>query len=46
MNYTLKKISEILGAELVGDDDFEINQVSSLENATNNSVVFFQIKNS
>jgi UDP-3-O-[3-hydroxymyristoyl] glucosamine N-acyltransferase len=44
VNYTLKKISEILDAELVGDDDFEINQVSSFENATNNSVVFFSDK--
>ena len=40
MNYTLKKISELLNADIIGDENYEVDQVSSLENATSSSVVF------
>ena len=44
MNYTLKKISELLKVDIVGDENFVVNQVSSLENATSTSVVFISDK--
>ncbi len=40
MNYTLKKISELFNADIIGDENYEVDQVSSLENATSSSVVF------
>ena len=44
MNYTLKKISELLNADIIGDGNYIVDQVSSLENATSSSVVFVSDK--
>ncbi len=44
MKYTLKKISEKFDVDFIGDEEYEINQVSSFENASKNSVVFFSDK--
>ena len=44
MNYSVKNISKIFDAKFVGDADYLINQVSSLENATAESIVFFSNK--
>ena len=45
MNYTVKKISEIFNAEYIGDGDYTFNCVSSLINASKNSVTFLGKKN-
>jgi UDP-3-O-[3-hydroxymyristoyl] glucosamine N-acyltransferase len=44
VNYTLKNISKIFNAELIGDEDYSINQVSSIVNASEKSIVFFSSK--
>lgn len=44
MNYTLKKISELLNAEIIGDENYIVDRVSSLENATSTSIVFVSDK--
>ena len=44
MKYTLKNISKKFDVDFIGDEGYEINQVSSFENATRNSIVFFSDK--
>ncbi len=44
MNYTLKNISKIFNAEFSGNGDFSVNKVSSIENASEKSIVFFSNK--
>jgi len=45
VNYTVKEISEIFNAEYIGDGDYTFNSVSSLTNASRNSVTFLGKKN-
>ena len=45
MNITLKKISEKFNVEFIGDGSYEINNVSSIANANENSIIFLSDKN-
>ena len=45
MNITLKKISEKFNVEFIGDGSYEINCVSSIANATEDSVIFLSDRN-
>ena len=45
MNITLKKISEKFNVEFIGDGSYEINHVSSIANANENSIIFLSDKN-
>ena len=45
MNITLKKISEKFNVEFIGDGSYEINCVSSIVNATEDSIIFLSDKN-
>ena len=44
MNYTLKNISKIFNAEFSGNGDYFVNKVSSIENASETSIVFLSNK--
>ena len=44
MNYTLKNISKIFNAEFSGDGDYFVNKVSSIESASETSIVFLSNK--
>jgi UDP-3-O-[3-hydroxymyristoyl] glucosamine N-acyltransferase len=45
VNITLKKISEKFNVEFIGDGSYEINNVSSIANANENSIIFLSDKN-
>jgi UDP-3-O-[3-hydroxymyristoyl] glucosamine N-acyltransferase len=42
--YTLKKLSEIFNVDIIGDESYIVDRVSSLENATATSIVFVSEK--
>ena len=44
MNYTLKKLSEIFNFKVKGDEEYTVDKVSSLGNATEKSIVFLSDK--
>jgi len=44
VNYTLEKISELFEVEYKGDKNYSIENVSSIENANENSIVFLSEK--
>ena len=44
MNYTLKKLSEIFNFKFIGDEEYTVDKVSSLENASEKSIVFLSDK--
>jgi UDP-3-O-[3-hydroxymyristoyl] glucosamine N-acyltransferase len=44
VNYSVKKISEIFNLDFIGDGNFIINKVSSINNASENSIIFFSDK--
>tara|TARA_S200000501_G_scaffold368860_1_gene407362 strand:- start:2133 stop:3137 length:1005 start_codon:yes stop_codon:yes gene_type:complete len=44
VNYTVKNISKTFDSRFIGDADYLISRVSSLENATDESIVFFSNK--
>ena len=44
MNYTLKQLSEIFEFEIIGDENYSINQVSSIDSASEENLVFISDK--
>ena len=44
MNYSLKKLSEIFNFEVIGDEKYVVNKVSSLGSASEKSIVFLSDK--
>ena len=38
--YTVKFISDYIGASVVGDDDVKINNIATIDNATSGSITF------
>ena len=44
MNYTVKNISKTFNVDFFGDENYSINQVSSIVNATEKSIVFLSNK--
>ena len=44
MNYTLKQLSEIFEFEIIGDENHAINQVSSIDSASEENLVFISDK--
>ena len=44
MNYTLKQLSEIFEFEIIGDENYSINQVSSIDSASEENIVFISDK--
>ena len=44
MNYTLKQLSEIFEFEIIGDENYSISQVSSIDSASEENLVLFLIK--
>ena len=44
MKYTLKQLSELFNADIIGDENYIVDKVSSIENATSTSLVFVSDK--
>ena len=44
VNYTLKQLSEIFEFEIIGDENYSINQVSSIDSASEENLVFISDK--
>ena len=44
MNYTLKQLSEIFEFEIIGDANYSISQVSSIDSASEENLVFISDK--
>ena len=40
VNYTLKQLSEIFEFEIIGDENYSISQVSSIDSASEENIVF------